>query len=256
MRLSAIALTLILSQQLCLAADWSKEIAQLSSNKWSERETAQSSVITKIEQENNKVALEKNLDSLLETYQHEKDPEVRFRLLVIMRKISVLYKDSLGKSMVGINVKATTYKIDRRSYPAVLVSSILKGSPAEVAGIIKGDKITAVGSERITNTAGAVDDNFTTLIQRYAPGEEVQLEVVRGDSTQSFKVRLSHLVDSQQKRPSQFLSAILLGKKPSEAPKLNTPNIKGHQFDNLILPESFNNGSYFARWFKSKQLKK
>jgi len=56
----------------------------------------------------------------------------------------------------------------------VLVSDVVGGSPAEAAGIEKGDVITEVDGTSITSTEGAIEK-----VRSFAPGDKVKLVVLR-----------------------------------------------------------------------------
>ena len=65
------------------------------------------------------------------------------------------------------------------------VGKVRAGSPAQQAGLQKGDVITQVGSRPIPNAATLVD-----ISKRIAPGQQVRVRFVRGDRTQETTLTL------------------------------------------------------------------
>lgn len=65
------------------------------------------------------------------------------------------------------------------------VEQVVPDTPAEEAGLQKGDVILAVDGRRITPERSLAD-----LIARYRPGDEVTLTVRRGNETLELQVRL------------------------------------------------------------------
>jgi S1-C subfamily serine protease len=66
------------------------------------------------------------------------------------------------------------------------ITAIVKESPAEKAGLKEDDVIVAFDGKKI----GPADDLFD-VIRKKKPGDEVTVEVQRGDETKSIKVTLA-----------------------------------------------------------------
>lgn len=66
-----------------------------------------------------------------------------------------------------------------------LITDVVKDSPADQAGIRRGDIIVAINDEPLEK-----DDNLAEIIQRYKPGDELTLRIVRGGRSRTFVVRL------------------------------------------------------------------
>jgi carboxyl-terminal processing protease len=69
--------------------------------------------------------------------------------------------------------------------PAVVITDVLPGSPAETAGLKKGDKVTTVGGEAVTS------ETFTLIFAKYIPkeaGHPVTLGVNRDGKDMTFSV--------------------------------------------------------------------
>ena len=55
-------------------------------------------------------------------------------------------------------------------------ASVLPGSAAEGAGVLAGDILIAVGGAEVADLRG-----YSNLLKRHAPGDEVELELRRGE---------------------------------------------------------------------------
>jgi S1-C subfamily serine protease len=64
-------------------------------------------------------------------------------------------------------------------------SAVEPGSPAADAGLREGDIITAIGSQPIDD-----EHPLDALLTQYAPGQTIELEVLRGSETHSVQVTL------------------------------------------------------------------
>jgi len=73
-----------------------------------------------------------------------------------------------------------------------LVQFVSPGSPAEVAGVQRGDIIVTIGGREITS----VEDVFAA-VREHRVGDKVPVEVVRGDIRQTFDVTLGSDADRQ-----------------------------------------------------------
>ena len=62
----------------------------------------------------------------------------------------------------------------------VVVTGLLRGGPADKAGLQPGDVITAMNREKITDARQALD-----MIARHKPGEAIKLEIIREGKTLS-----------------------------------------------------------------------
>lgn len=81
----------------------------------------------------------------------------------------------------NLPVKKGAYVQGQNGRPAVV-----KGGPADKAGIKEGDIITKVGGVEIGQGGG-----ISSLISEYAPGDSVEVVVLRGSETLTLKVTLA-----------------------------------------------------------------
>lgn len=65
------------------------------------------------------------------------------------------------------------------------VNAVSKGSPAEKSGIKNGDIITAISGQKVGSDGG-----LSSLIGQYAPGETIEVTVLRGEEIKTFRLTL------------------------------------------------------------------
>lgn len=77
-------------------------------------------------------------------------------------------------AQLGVGLDDGTATADGETRQAAEVVEVVPGSPAEAAGLVVGDQVTAIDGEAV---AGA--ESLTAQVREHAPGEEVALTVVR-----------------------------------------------------------------------------
>ncbi len=103
----------------------------------------------------------------------------------------------------------------------VVVGSIVKGTPAEKAGLTKGDRITAVGGKPVKDAAA-----FLALTRALQPGTKVALAVVRDGKGQTIELQLARVPPGLQDRrlgwfvdiSSDFKDGAVLTEVPEDSP--------------------------------------
>jgi hypothetical protein len=70
------------------------------------------------------------------------------------------------------------------------VTEVIADSPADDAGVLRGDVITHVEGQRVT-----MERNLADLIARHEPGERVELEVLRDGEEREIRVTLGERTD-------------------------------------------------------------
>jgi len=100
-------------------------------------------------------------------------PYIGIRYVAVDEQIAAIkgIKEAKGILVVGDSAN---------SLPAVI-----PGSPAERAGIREGDIITAINNDDISK-----NQSFVALLSRYAPGNEITLNLTRGNDKIDLKVTL------------------------------------------------------------------
>ncbi|MFH0905693.1 MAG: trypsin-like peptidase domain-containing protein [bacterium] len=66
--------------------------------------------------------------------------------------------------------------------------AVQPGGPADLAGIKEGDIIVSIGSQKITDTT-----SIPSILQKYTPGESVEIEYIREGKTKKVNLRLGKL---------------------------------------------------------------
>jgi len=80
----------------------------------------------------------------------------------------------------------------RERLSGAMVSYVEPGSPADEAGLAEGDVITAVDGREVDQ-----DHPLDELIQRYKPGDSVEITCWRGDQEHEVRVRLGEHPDEK-----------------------------------------------------------
>jgi serine protease Do len=104
------------------------------------------------------------------------------------------------RTMLGVQaLPLTPTDRDRLGVPAdqgVVVTAVAQGSPAERAGLRRGDVITAVDDKPVPSPARLRD-----AVEASGAGQEIRLAVARGKDTRQVRVRLAASAESPQPPP-------------------------------------------------------
>lgn len=102
----------------------------------------------------------------------------------------IIAKGYVARPYLGIRWQTITPDLAARyrlgADHGVVVTEVLRGSPADQAGVQRGDILTAIAGASIGE-----DAPFINLLLRHKPGEKVSLEVVRGGETLHLEVILA-----------------------------------------------------------------
>ena len=69
--------------------------------------------------------------------------------------------------------------------PGLFVEGVLPQGPAAAAGIVAGDRLLRIGDRRVRG-----EEDLFPFVERYRPGDEVEIEVERGGVRRVLRVRL------------------------------------------------------------------
>lgn len=101
----------------------------------------------------------------------------------------IIAHGSVTRGWVGVGVQDLTRDLaesfDRPRESGALVSEVVRGSPADKAGIKPGDILTAVEGKPVTDSAGVLH-----LIAALKPGRQVALKLVRNKAETEVKVTI------------------------------------------------------------------
>jgi len=121
----------------------------------------------------------------------------------------VLERDETPRAALGVNTSSTG---TRRDTLGLLITSIVRGGPAEKAGLEEGNRIAAINGVSLRANAADIEDyesagtlsrRLVRELEKAKPGDEVELRVYREGRTQNVKVRTVSS-DSLFKRASTF----------------------------------------------------
>lgn len=118
-------------------------------------------------------------------------------------------RDDTPRAALGINTSSTGTKRDTLG---LLITSIVRGGPAEKAGLEEGNRIAAINNVSLRANAADIDDyesagtlsrRLVRELEKAKPGDEVELRVYREGRTQAMRVRTVSS-DSLFKRATNF----------------------------------------------------
>ena len=104
-------------------------------------------------------------------------------------------RDDSPRAALGINTSSTG---TRRDTLGLLITSIVRGGPAEKAGLEEGNRIAAINNVSLRANAADIDDyesagtlsrRLVRELEKAKPGDEVELRVYREGRTQAMRVR-------------------------------------------------------------------
>ena len=107
----------------------------------------------------------------------------------------VLDRDDTPRAALGIN---TAMSGTRRDTLGLLIMSIVRGGPAEKAGLEEGNRLAAINGVNLRANAADIDDyesagtltrRLVRELEKVKPGDEVELRVHREGRTENMRVR-------------------------------------------------------------------
>lgn len=160
----------------CLLGQPLDIVGRLSADAFSEREVAQSDLF-KWAEENGDGAIHKLL-GLLDT---DEDPEIRERISQVLRRLSDETYQNGGKPYLGISMTEDMDPAEGKDVQrfGIVVTEILRGSPAASSELLAGDVIISINGEG-WDKPGAMG-SLSESIAKMEPGSVVILLVERAD---------------------------------------------------------------------------
>jgi S1-C subfamily serine protease len=123
-----------------------------------------------------------------------------------------VFGDDTPRAALGINTSSTG---TRRDTLGLLITSIVRGGPAEKAGLEEGNRIAAINGVSLRANVADIDDyesagtlsrRLVRELEKAKPGDEVDLRIYREGRTQNVRVRTVSS-DSLFKRATTFRRA-------------------------------------------------
>jgi C-terminal processing protease CtpA/Prc len=144
---------------------------------------------------------------------------------------------SSGGSWLGVSIADVTAErvkeLGLKEEMGAEIKSVMPGSPAEEAGLEKEDVILEYQGERVAGAA-----QLTRLVKETPAGRTVTLDVSRGGSVRSVKVKVSEQESSDRKRIVKRIEIPSVEIPPIEIPEIDMPDIP--MFEGI--PSSFRLG--------------
>ncbi len=208
---TAIWITLALSlTPLSLKADRKVELLSLlNAELYSDREKATQS-LSEWAKKDLKVGVEFLYDSMV----NAETPETKARLDALLREHVLLTK--FGNGFVGIRMQSATANVAGETLPVVLVTAVEPDSPAHLQGIIVGDRIWGINSEKfdLSDVGGnrrAVSELFSHLIRSKREGQWLTLSLLRKSGKVDLRFTLGampdHLVRARKQEDDRLKDA-------------------------------------------------
>jgi C-terminal processing protease CtpA/Prc len=112
------------------------------------------------------------------------------------------YERSTKEGWLGVYVQQITEEIkgamDLKSEEGVLIRDVVEDSPAEKAGIEKGDVILAFGGEKVFDT-----EQFVQMVKKTSPGDELKLSILRDGKEKTLTITIGE-TSGKKLRESEF----------------------------------------------------
>ena len=127
-------------------------------------------------------------------------------------RIFTFDRDETPRAALGVSTSSTG---TRRDTLGLLITSIVRGGPAEKAGLEEGNRIAAINGVSLRASAADIDDyesagtlsrRLVRELEKAKPGDEVDLRIYREGRTQNVRVRTVSS-DSLFKRATTFRRA-------------------------------------------------
>ncbi len=111
------------------------------------------------------------------------------------------------RGWLGVSIQQITPELskqfDLKEQKGVLVGDVTEDSPAEKAGIKRGDVIIGYNGKEVEDPA-----NLRNMVANTAPGREVVLRIVHDGKEEKVKVTVAELPAEMQKLPGKFDNAL------------------------------------------------
>jgi len=149
----------------------------------------------------------------------------------------LIEKGSITKGYLGLKPESLKeYQLKERGLSGgALVTEVPNDGPAGLAGIKKDDVVERVGTYSVRN-----QQDVRNAMLHYAPGTTIPVEVIRGNSHQTFKVKLGDAAIIQQKEIQKMKESQSNNGNGSSAESVPFPDMQ--DFGNLIPRQQSPNG--------------
>lgn len=141
---------------------------------------------------------------------------------------SLITEGKVIRGWFGVSVQSITPDLAKQfklnESQGTLISNVIENSPAEMAGLIRGDVIIEFNGEK-------VDEPFAlrNTVAGIKPGEEVSIKIIRDEEVRTINVVIGELPVDIKKIPSPVIKNALKG--------VSVMNLTPEIYDKLSLPE-------------------
>ncbi len=120
---------------------------------------------------------------------------------------SLIEKGKVVRGWLGVSIQAITPELAQqfgleKDY-GTLVADVVEGSPAEKAGLMRGDVIIEFNGREVNEPY-----ILRNIVAATPPGTEVEMQIIRDGETESLKVTIAELAVKPQKAPTTFHNAL------------------------------------------------
>ena len=141
---------------------------------------------------------------------------------------SLIRDGKVIRGWFGVSVQAITpdlakqFKLDENQ--GILISNVIENSPAELAGLMRGDVIIEFNGKKVNEPFA-----MRNTVAGIKPGEEVRIRIIRNEAVHSITVVIGELPGDTQAAPAPVINNSLRGVSVQDL----TPEV----YDKLNLPE-------------------
>jgi serine protease Do len=120
---------------------------------------------------------------------------------------SLITRGKVIRGWLGVSVQAITPELAQqfeleKDYGS-LVSNVIGNSPAEKAGLLRGDVIIEFKGKPVDEPY-----NLRNIVASTRPGDEIEIKVIRDGEIEAFTVTIGELPTSDEKTPTTFKNAL------------------------------------------------
>lgn len=141
---------------------------------------------------------------------------------------SLIKKGKVIRGWFGVTIQPLTPELakqfDLKEEKGALVGDVIEGSPAEKAGLQRGDVVIEYDGKKIEEPY-----QLRNMVANTTPGQEVELKIIRENKTETKKVTISELPAEMQKTAKGEYNNILRG--------VTVQNLTPEIYNNLNLPK-------------------
>jgi serine protease Do len=121
---------------------------------------------------------------------------------------SIIRHGRVIRGWLGVTVQDLTPELakhfDLEGKKGSLVTDVVKGGPADSAGLRRGDLVTEIGGKRVEDST-----ELRNAVSQSAPGTSLKITVIRGNDEKTLKVKLGELPEQvSEKTKSETTNAL------------------------------------------------